>query len=996
LGNGLREESTMREHFPWERGLSQEAFDRALLLLGLLPPSSARWDAIPDPDRIADLLANKWRTLAGRPWPWRLRDPTRQLIETRAEARRLAAAVDGLISAVRRSASPENPGLRIEANPDPDLDPVELAAALRGAGADSVYLRLRDEGDTTWSWPLRIALPSGSRLLSDIGPDSSLRRLYAELRAEDAAVRSNLLWFEESLAAAAEWVAKRGLPPKADAVVAFGGLEPSGPAARESVARLRKATGAQAVVALNAADPATARRVAPELIANLSHGLPLDAAAGWLDRQYGVTGCTWATRRVAETSAVREQGRIMAKRLQQMRGGRVRLDPDILTRLGRAGRGGRGGRGTRAEPPGPGGTFGRESEPSAARWVSASDLGSALARRLEPPGEGAAPPEEPPLEFHAESDGATTLAALATAAAAERDADRQRHENRFLQARVETPAGRTLGESAPLRAGRDYQTSVFIGAPRKEWLGLEKPLDEPPQPPDGTPLTLHVLFWEPTASPTPQIAPLLLRPVGDTEPVAFPFSIRPEQRTFSARIAVYHRNRNLQTGRLRGRIGEGSAGLTFTVDAAPLPQFIGLGHRTGVGASIILNDDDDGTMRAFAYADGAAGVGAVSDAKDDPGVAVDPSAHGLEQLTAVLGRAVGLITANPDAYTGTTTEGSRQLLLDLALHGSGLLTRLRKHTGMGDKFDQASHIQIVAAHVDALFPVEYLYSGEPPEDDARVCRDEAAARQALESGTCCGAYAGNPTGTICPLRFWSLCKVIERHAHLPEHSGQQGAFRLRSAAVSARDRLLDPLRSAVLAASLEANTAVPTTVSDLRTRLDATLQRHPVPLATDWRSWATEIANTRPTLLVLLPHHLQQGGYDQLEIGGDARKSLQIRAEHLRAPDDQTTRPIVLLIGCQTGSAKIDLEGFVPVFQDAGAVIVVSTIATILGRHAGPAAATIAEEVKRREGDPNGTFGSVMLAVRRQLLAQGTPMVLGLTSYGDADWRIGGPPGPDT
>ena len=38
----------------------------------------------------------------------------------------------------------------------------------------------------------------------------------------------------------------------------------------------------------------------------------------------------------------------------------------------------------------------------------------------------------------------------------------------------------------------------------------------------------------------------------------------------------------------------------------------------------------------------------------------------------------------------------------------------------------------------------------------------------------------------------------------------------------------------------------------------------------------------------------------------------------------------MLLIGCETNAAKIDLEGFVPAFQDAGAVIIVSTIASIL------------------------------------------------------------------
>ena len=79
--------------------------------------------------------------------------------------------------------------------------------------------------------------------------------------------------------------------------------------------------------------------------------------------------------------------------------------------------------------------------------------------------------------------------------------------------------------------------------------------------------------------------------------------------------------------------------------------------------------------------------------------------------------------------------------------------------------------------------------------------------------------------------------------------------------------------------------------------------------------------------------------------------------------------------------------------MDAGAVIIVSTIATILGRHAGPAAAAIVQELKAQEGNTNTTFGDVMLAVRRRLLADGIPMVLGLTSYGDADWRIGISPG---
>ena len=109
----------------------------------------------------------------------------------------------------------------------------------------------------------------------------------------------------------------------------------------------------------------------------------------------------------------------------------------------------------------------------------------------------------------------------------------------------------------------------------------------------------------------------------------------------------------------------------------------------------------------------------------------------------------------------------------------------------------------------------------------------------------------------------------------------------------------------------------------------------------------------------------------------------------MKASKDEDASPIVLLIGCETDSAKVNLENSVTAFQDNGAKIIVSTIATILGRHAGPAAATIVEEIKNHEGKADATFGDVMLKVRQRLLAKGIPMVLGLTSYGDADYRIG-------
>lgn len=134
---------------------------------------------------------------------------------------------------------------------------------------------------------------------------------------------------------------------------------------------------------------------------------------------------------------------------------------------------------------------------------------------------------------------------------------------------------------------------------------------------------------------------------------------------------------------------------------------------------------------------------------------------------------------------------------------------------MGDKFDDVKYIQIVTAHGDAFFPIEYLYEGVAPEDDAQICKGVEAAADAiaaLGSGICCSAYVADPTHTICPLKFWSLSKVIERHAHIPQHTDLSGQFQLRNNPVSDRERLLDPLRGAVLAASQEADNVAADTV----------------------------------------------------------------------------------------------------------------------------------------------------------------------------------------
>lgn len=992
----------MNELFRWPDTEPNESFQRLLLFGGLLPPRIARRETLPEADELGQVFVDYWQRLRGRAWPWRLRESTTRLIRSSEDLARLFAAGAALLSMANDDLNNLGRGLRVEINEPDQHDPlareydaIALYKALLAAGAHSAYLRRKNEGEMAWTWPLRIGLENDSTLLSGVTPTDSIRPLFETFNYDRAPMRMNVLLSTASLSQFKETLAQTRRRSQTDSVVLLGGFDDKDPSLLGQLNAISNSTGAQGVFIFDSKILDRAQRSSELLIVHLSHDLPIDSAVAALAREFNVQVLSWATRRLAEASSVREQGRIIARRLEEMgeKSFPVSVDPfPTVTDVPppaprpRPTRGGarRGGKGTFDSP-----RF------AARRRVSAKELGTNIAHSLEV---GALPSEVivRRLKFDSESAGAERVAAFKKATSVQTDLDAAERDDRFLQVRVETPTGRAITKKARLLPARDYVASVFIGVLNPEYLSVEEPLKSPV--PDG-PVVLDVLFWEPQVCPEPKTAQLTLPVHGDTGVANFPFTIKEDQSTFSARIAIYHQNRNLQTGLLKGVVGNEPAALRFTLDATPLTKFVGLRGRVGVDASIIVNDDESGNMHAFVKTDGVVATTPIRDetpvpaSGEQPPLAksVDPSRYeSLEAIKEALGRAITRIATKPDEFSDLSKEGTRKLLLDLAQHGNRLLTILQKHSQMRNLFDDVKYIQIVMAHADAFFPIEYFYDGEAPEDGAQVCDGPQSASEALLSGKCCGAYEKNSALVICPLRFWSLTKVIERHAHLPEHNEQElkGKFQLRSFPVSARNRLVDPLRCAVLAASQNADLAEKDTVKNLCSNMDKVLRSSTVP-STNWSSWIQNVADMRPNLLVLLPHHEQGGGFDLLEIGGDKLKSTLIKPKHVHSPQDTDPRPIVLLIGCETDSAKLDLENSVIAFQDAGAVIIVSTIATILGRHAGPAAAAIVEELKNHEGKVDATFGDVMLKVRQRLLAKGIPMVLGLTSYGDADYRIG-------
>ena len=78
----------------------------------------------------------------------------------------------------------------------------------------------------------------------------------------------------------------------------------------------------------------------------------------------------------------------------------------------------------------------------------------------------------------------------------------------------------------------------------------------------------------------------------------------------------------------------------------------------------------------------------------------------------------------------------------------------------------------------------------------------------------------------------------------------------------------------------------------------------------------------------------------------------------------------------------------------AGAAIVVSTVATVFGKHAVTVgAAMVKRMIDRADGDPDSDqFGEILRDAKRQALLDSLPMALCVVAYGDADWTIAAKP----
>jgi len=541
--------------------------------------------------------------------------------------------------------------------------------------------------------------------------------------------------------------------------------------------------------------------------------------------------------------------------------------------------------------------------------------------------------------------------------------------------------GGSVPEQRGFEVGSDYKLDVFIAPPDQGSIAADQGF--PDQELDWqakASYPLQVIFAEPDQWPEPLTGSLNLPRKGRSS--TWTFAFRPTKAgAFSGRITVYYRGRVLQTALLNALVVSQPAEWSNIKDAAPLRFAVevvvrrslkALNRRRRFDACLVLNHTPkpQGTLTA------ASEHGAFINSLD--GI--------LPQLSALNG-ILSQVALNSKAHSkGLLTNRNAKLLCDLAQEGNVLYRHIvvdyiDRSPAAADLRD-AEYLQIVSAKPDAIVPLEFIYEYAPPDSGAAVCKN---AVKALKTGKCPSGCVpkSSPAPHVCPLGFWGLSKVIERHVHDPGLKGESELESDGADPLSGRDALARRGTS-LLAASKQ----VPApSRSQLQSCVQSSWQGTVTPVL-KWKEWHDTVQLAQPVLLVALPHAEGTGSKISLEISGDVIQSIFIDKSYVRG--DSKVPPIVLLLGCDVANVA-STEAYVrniAIFRQAKAAIVLGTIATVLGADAASVASKLVIRLANTAKSSVQRFGEILRQTKREAVAESLMVAMCLVAFGDADWYL--------
>ena len=411
----------------------------------------------------------------------------------------------------------------------------------------------------------------------------------------------------------------------------------------------------------------------------------------------------------------------------------------------------------------------------------------------------------------------------------------------------------------------------------------------------------QVILTEPALLAKPQSADVVLAATSPSTPASFMLTTWPDTASVNARLILMNGTRVAQTALLPSAVGPAPetpvtdvARIETVVRAPVLPA-----EHNGVAAAIVVEGGGAPTITQVGSSHQKA--------------LVKLSESGVEAMDQIRSH-LGQIVEAPEEFAGLESEGTRSLLVFLAHHGR-LLRSAIVDDFLGEELAASNSLQVVSATPDAYLPFELAYNFTAPRLDAEVCREAGDALRSTDPAIVCRGV--HDESVVCPMGFWGMSKVIERHAFQPAEDLPAG-FLVRAQPVGQRNRI--PLASGVLVgASDRVDAHHPGTLDHVIQRAAATAGK--AWKAQSWVIWDGDAATRRPSVLALLPHtiHSDQLGSFGLEIGAtDKRWAAQIDSRMV--PDSPV---VAVLLGCETAVAgAVSYERFPGLLRRAGAEIV--------------------------------------------------------------------------
>ncbi|CAM3163095.1 hypothetical protein G4177_02955 [Corallococcus sp. ZKHCc1 1396] len=569
----------------------------------------------------------------------------------------------------------------------------------------------------------------------------------------------------------------------------------------------------------------------------------------------------------------------------------------------------------------------------------------------------------------------------------------QKPPGRHLQATILSTEGpKPEQELGALLAGHTYRLEVHIGAVRAGSRFVRKPLPEASLPPSPDGHTLTIVFSDDFTSQQapPRAEHVVLGSKGDSTRCAFAFTVpKPAPgafaaRDFSARITVLHRNRVIQTAILSAPVvttrearPDMGRGVKQELEFPPLALDEPLEERTPFDAALVIQEDASGGAHAMVV-------------EDEEIHWFDIDQPDLKEAILQIRTRLQQLTQEPVRPTSLEDERLVKLLVALANQGSLFWRAAVSRPGVGRSLLRGRRIQILETSVGSFIPVEFFYDLPAPHPKARLCPN---AQLALETGECHHSSHQDEEEAedfVCPAGFWGLTRILERQ-RVP--SGvRAGGVGLR--VMPRKERRTIPL---LLRGLVGASHRVDLNDATSMDRVRHTLEKLWPACTTEvkeWKQWARAIQRDAPSLLVLLVHTDQEEGTDvqTIEIASDALGVSRLHERHVRKVNSGDG-VLVLLMGCSPLLPTVRFQNVVNQFLWAGqgSAVVVSSMADMLGRHAGPTTAAMLAGLEAMVRQGEVSVGDAFVRLRRTLLSGGDPLMLGLAVYGDVDWYLDAP-----